>query len=208
MAEGPYLIDPGSGGYTLEPQGMPLQNFFNQVWGPVQPFNPQHGFGPGPVPDVSIYRDAMPIPQDAMAPILGPRACPQPCPTTVDVNLCMPRKRPGSPWDEPDEFGDPAYSPPGVRVVPEWEPAGVKSVPGGPALVGPGGSFVFPTPKLPAEPRGTAVPAGEVVGPPGAVTGGPKGAPAKTVGAKKKFSIPWWGWLAMGVVAWQVLGRR
>jgi hypothetical protein len=209
MAQGPYGTSPGSGGFTLQPQGMNVANFFQQ-WGPVAPFGPQRGIGPGPVaPGLPMYSDTWDGNSNPLDEILPPADCPQPCPTTVRSDLCAPRKRPLGPWDDPDEFGDPAYSPPGVRTVPEWETTGVKSVPGGPALVGPAGAFVFPTPKLPEEPRGAAVPAGEVVGSPGAVTPQAVVDPSGIIpAARKPFRIPWWGWIAAGVVVWQIVGKR
>ncbi len=212
MAEGPYGIDPGTPGFTLEPQGMPVRNFFQQGWGPQLPFGPGHGFGPGPIPNIPMYRDADAWPQmgpaNPMDDMLPPMECPQACPTTVRADLCRPQM-PRSEWDQ-DPFGDPSeYVPPGVRTVPEYTPAGVKSAPGGPALVGPGGQFVFPTPKLPAGPRGTAVPAGESVGPPGAIDAGRKLPPAAGVqtSARRGFRIPWWGWIAGGLLVVQVLRR-
>ena len=207
MPQGPYGEDPGRGDFTLEPQGMPVMNFFNRVWGPVKPFGPGHGLGPGPVPNVPMYRDTWggQVPDaNPMDDILPPSVCPQPCPTTVRADLCAPSGRPASPWDSPDPFGDPSFSPAGVRTVPEWETNnGVKSVPGGSALVGPGGMFVFPAPQLPASPRGTVVPAGVAVGPPGAVS---TAAPTKSKGLLQQ--IPWWGWIAAGVVVWQIVGKR
>ena len=186
---------------------MPVMNFFDRGWGPTKPFGPGHGFGPGPVPDVPMYRDTwggqLPA-ANPMDDILPPSVCPQPCPTTVRADLCLPPRRPVSPWDSPDPFGDPSFSPPGVRVVPEWETGnGVKNATGaGSALVGPGGMFVFPMPKLPTAARGPVVPAGESVGPPGSVS---TPAPART-GLLQK--IPWWGWVAGAVVVWQIVGKR
>lgn len=217
MAQGPYGIDPGSGGFTLEPQGMPVQNFFRQGgWGPQVPFGPAHGFGPGPIPwQDPMYdtRDGWPMqgPANPMDDIAPPGECPQPCPTTVRADLCFPQPRVGrQAWGPSDPFGDPAeFIPPGVRTIPEYTPNGVKSVPGGPALVGPGGQFVFPTPKLPSTPRGTAVPAGEVVGSPGAIDAGrPLERPAGVQTATRRgFRMPWWAWVVAGVAAWQVMGR-
>lgn len=214
MAQGPYGIDPGDGGFSLEPQGMALRNFFRQGWGPQQPFRPGGGGpGPGPVRNPPMYDtiDGWPAQGPAartpLDHLLPPASCPQPCPTTVQTNLCVPQG-PSAGWDATDPFGDPAeFIPPGVRTVPEYTPTGVKSVPGGSALVGPGGAFVFPTPKLPAEPRGTTVPAGEVVGLPGAVSHGPPGAPSNAIPPHRR-GIPWWGWAIAGVVAVRILGGR
>jgi hypothetical protein len=78
MAQGPYGIDPGSGGFTLEPLGMPVQNFFNVGWGPQKPFGPGQQPGPGPIPwQTPMYdtRDGWPMqgpanPMDDIAPPL------------------------------------------------------------------------------------------------------------------------------------------
>lgn len=216
MAQGPYGIDPGEGGFTLEPQGMPVHDFFpGNGWGPQVPFGP--GGGPGPVPGggpgpgpvpwgLPMYPtdlDAGRLPAAGIAP---PLACPQPCPVTVRADLCAPQG-PQKSWDT-DPFGDPrSFIPPGVRTVPEYTPTGVKTGTGQTTLVGPGGSFVFPTPQLPSTPKGTAVASGEVVGVPGAVELGPEGYPVNALGVAPRRRIPWWIWLAAGVVAWRAFGR-
>jgi len=177
------------------------------------PFGPAHPFGPGPIANIPMYadqgdRDAWPQtgPANPAEGILPPMECPQPCPTTVRQDLCVPQG-PSAAW-RTDPFGDPAqFVPPGVRTVPEYTPVGVKSVPGGSALVGPGGQFVFPTPKLPRGPRGAAVPAGEVVGLPGAIDAGRRLPADAGVQTSARFRIPWWGWAAAALLAYQVVGR-
>lgn len=214
MAQGPYGVDPGEGGLTLEPQGMPIRPFFpGGGWGPQVPFGPGGGVpgggpGPGPVANVPMYDDIdgwpMQAPRNQADDIAPSGECPQPCPVTVRADLCLPQM-PASEWD-PDPFGDPKqWVPPGVRTVPEYTPSGVKTTPGGPALVGPGGEFVFPSPKLPSEPRGTVVPAGERVGPPGSVDAGRTRAPAAGVQTSARgFRIPWWAWLVAGALVIRV----
>lgn len=127
--------------------------------------------------------------------LLPPSVCPQPCPITVDVLLCRPRANPQIPVDP---FGDPKFTPPGVRTVPEWETKGVKPLPGGPVLVGPGGQYVYPTPMLPAGPRGLPIAAGELSEFDVDVTPAPAALTGFTLPAWVS-TIPWWAWAAAAV---------
>ena len=195
-------MDPGRGGYTLEPQGMPLQPFFNVGWGPRKPFGPAHGFGPGVIANIPEYRDTWGTPDMDAHPIAPPMLCPTQCPTPVSVAFCHPQKR-GDWGSDVDPWGDPKeLVPPGVRTDPSWTPVGVKNATGGKALVGPDGANVFPSPMLPAAPRGLPLAAGELVGASGAVTD------SGAAGGGLFARIPWWGWAIGAVVAVKMLGGR
>ncbi len=132
--------------------------------------------------------------------LLPPSVCPQPCPVTVDILLCRPRSHPQVPVDP---FGDPKWSPPGVRVVPEWETRDVKPLPGGPVLIGPGGQFVYPTPMLPEGSRGLPTAAGVLSDLDDDTA--PTPVAAGIVLPAFLRQIPWWGWAALAVL---LLRRR
>ena len=210
--QAPYGL-PRPTGFTLEPQGMPVQNFWRN-WGPRQPF--VGPLGPGPVappppgPWSATHTDTGSLYAPAANPIdaiLPPSVCPQPCPVTVQASLC---RRPAIPRQDTDAWGDPRQLiPPGVRTIPEWSLTGIKKTPGGPILVGKGGMFVAPSPLLPSQPRGRVVAAGEEIGLLGAVYGADNSAVIdESLGARPaRPRVPLWGW-ALGALVLMRMVRR
>lgn len=131
-----------------------------------------------------------------------PSRCPQPCPIRVDLDFCAPQ-----PWPQQtdDRWGDPqTIVPPGVRTEPYWTPGAIKAFPGGPILVGPDQSYIYPAPRLP-DGRGLPIAAGGVIGPAGAELARETLAP---VDAPWWMRVPWWGWAIGAVVAAKMMGGR
>jgi len=146
-------------------------------------------------------------PQDFAPPsptndLLPPALCPQPCPVRVDLDFCRPQ-----PWPHTsdDRWGDPrTLVPPGVRTEPGWTPDAIKASPGGPVLVGPEGTFIYPAPELPVTKTGLPIAGGGVLSPEGAGVANAALLPSKA--SLQLPKLPWWGWAIAGFVAYRMLG--
>lgn len=152
--------------------------------------------------DDFISPPAPPAPSP-MNDLLPPSQCPQPCPISVDLDFCSPQ-----PWPRTttDRWGDPhTVVPPGVRTEPYWTPGAIKACPGGPILIGPDGTFIYPAPRLPETARGLPIAAGGTIGPTGVDFVQEHLVPTPLTRLQR---VPWWGWAIAAVVAVKMFGGR